>query len=100
MEKIYLLNGRNEYSTPFLKNSCFLYYDIHKNRCCTLFAVNSMTGTRASRKHGNPSTIFYSPDTIKTLYNILAISRSYGIGWRQFLQLMSQTAKEKVEIFY
>merc|ERR1712137_573550 len=62
----------------------------------TLFAVNSSSGTRATKRLAQyPSKIFYSEDTIKTLYNILAIRQSYGISWRQFFELMQQTAVEE-----
>mmetsp|Transcript_124947 Transcript_124947/g.186608 ORF Transcript_124947/g.186608 Transcript_124947/m.186608 type:complete len:157 (+) Transcript_124947:213-683(+) len=63
----------------------------------SLFAANSITGTtKATKKIAQyQSKIFYTEDTIKTLYNILAISQSYGIGWRQFFELMQQTAVEE-----
>lgn len=72
----------------------YLFY----KRNNALFACNSISGSRATRKIPQyPSKLFYSEDTIKTLYNILSINQSYGIGWRQFFTLLQQTGEEKVK---
>ena len=55
--------------------------------------MNAVSTTKATKTYSDD--IYYSQDTLKTLYNILAISQSYGIEWRQFYELMCDTSKEK-----
>lgn len=58
-----------------------------------MFGMNSVSAVKATKTYSDQS--FYSHDTLKTLYNILAINQSYGIEWRQFFELMCDTSKEK-----
>lgn len=62
---------------------------------CALFGANSLTASRATKKCSSWTGTFYSQDTIKSLYEILAIKQSYGTSYRDFVYLMQSAGEEQ-----
>jgi len=57
---------------------------------CKLFSRNRLI---IFRKY--PDIKYLSRDTIKTLHEILNISKTYGLGFQNFFELCQQVAKEQ-----